>query len=60
MTDFIEVIKNLISVVAYAHRKGIILRDINPANVLVDIRTLKVYFIDCADSIFVDSHSCEK
>lgn len=60
MTDFIEVIKNLISVVAYAHRKGIILRDINPANVSVDIRTLKVYFIDCADSIFVDSHSCEK
>lgn len=60
MTDFIEVIKNLISVVAYAHRKGIILRDINPANVLVDTRTRKVYFIDCADSIFIDSQSCEK
>ena len=60
MTDFIEVIKNLISVVAYAHRKGIILRDINPANVLVDTRTREVYFIDCADSIFIDSQSCEK
>lgn len=60
MTDFVEIIKNVVSMVSYAHKKGIILRDINSANVLVNKRSKKVYFVDCADSIFIGSHSCEK
>ncbi len=60
MSDFIKVIKNIISMVSYAHSKGIILRDINQTNVLVNTKTKKVYFVDCADSIFVGTHSHEK
>ena len=60
MSDFIKIIKNIISMVSYAHSKGIILRDINQTNVLVNTKTKKVYFVDCADSIFVGTHSHEK
>lgn len=60
MVDFVDIIKNIISMVSYAHRKGIILRDINQTNILVESQTRKVYFVDCADSIFATSPSREK
>ncbi|MEY8661868.1 lanthionine synthetase LanC family protein [Ligilactobacillus faecis] len=52
LSNFLEIIQNIAKMINFAHERGIILRDISPTNIMVNDKNKKVYFVDCADSIF--------